>query len=61
MSKAFGLPGNRGAKAHHFFMRGHADARNGTDRRDMSDKSKAIQKAYTRGYDLGVEQKKAKV
>ena len=58
MARAFGLPGNIGAKAHYYFVCGHADACNGAERRGKRHLSKTCHKAYDRGYTLGIKQKK---
>ena len=59
MARAFGLPGSRGNKAHEYYVLGNAHGWNGWGQRNTSSMSKACAKAYQRGYEAGVEQKKA--
>ena len=53
----FGLPGNRGEKAHMYYMYGYLDGRIGRPQRDTSRESKAAAKAYRRGYETGTSAK----
>jgi hypothetical protein len=52
-----GLPGNRGGKAHYWFMVGNATASKGKPSNPPDFLSKECAKAYHRGYNLGVKQK----
>ena len=56
--RAFGLPGGGvGAKVRGYYIQGNADAATGRPRKDVSKLSKACAKAYTTGYDRGLEGK----
>jgi len=58
MARAFGLPGNRGGKAHSASMYGHVAGTRGWPRRVPTwAGSKACMDAYNRGYDKALDAK----
>lgn len=62
MGRNVGLPGMyRGAKAHGFFMNGHADGYCGRPKANYRpEPSKACKKAYDTGYERGTKDREKK-